>query len=143
MEVKLSVVAVLSADESCAHLNLPSQSWTLAKELVSVLSPFEKIINMLGGEKYVTMSLLLPIITGLQEDLATKVGDSSHIQKLKKALDSEHARNFPLENLDPISLPVLWTTLDPRFHDLEFFWSDDDRLKVHAALLEELKDTLI
>ena len=41
---------------------LTSDEWKFLQELISILGPFEEATKYLGGEKYVTHSIMHPII---------------------------------------------------------------------------------
>ena len=103
-----------------------------------MLGHFEKATTFFGGESYTTMSLVLPIIDGLIENVSVTLQDSSVIQKFKKKLWTELKEKFNFNKLSPQSLPVLCAALDPRFHDLPFLATDDERSSVKDTLLRQL-----
>ena len=45
---------------------LSSDEWDLLQQLILVLSPFEKVIKYLGDEKYVTHSIIHPMINEIK-----------------------------------------------------------------------------
>ena len=135
---KVNFVAVLSDESTYAYLNLPVNCWLLAKHLVDVLSPFEKATSLLGGERYITMSLVIPVIVSLKDGLSLDKNDTQHVRKFKKALSIALNKKFHLDCLEPSSLPVLCTAMVPRFRDLDFLEEEDDRAAVRQALLKQL-----
>ena len=50
-------------------LLLKDKMWTLAEDLVRVLTPAERATALLGGQTYVTVAFVLPIISSLVKHL--------------------------------------------------------------------------
>ena len=102
LEAKLAVVAVLSDESTYAYLNLPVNCWLLAKHLVNVLSPFGKATSLLQGERYISMSLVIPVIVSLKDGLSLDKNDTQHVRKFKKALSIALNKKFHLDCLRAI-----------------------------------------
>ena len=132
IEVKLAVTTVL--------LNLSDREWSLAKELRDVLGPFEKVTTVMGGQNYVTMSLIIPLIHGLAEGLEVSLRDSVDMKNFKRKICSELESKFHSDSLEPDSLPLLCSSMDPHFRDLQFLDEDEHRTSVKEALLEQLTE---
>ena len=77
----------------------------MAKELRDVLGPFEKVTTVMGGQNYVTMSLIIPLIHGLAEGLEVSLRDSVDMKKFKRKIRSELESKFHLDSLEPILYP--------------------------------------
>jgi hypothetical protein len=45
---------------------LSSDDWAVLKKCTSILKPMEALTTELSGEKYTTMSMIIPLIRGLQ-----------------------------------------------------------------------------
>jgi hypothetical protein len=56
---------------------LSSDEWELLQELVMTLGPFEEATNYLGGEKYITHSIMNPIINQIKNLLQSNSPSSS------------------------------------------------------------------
>ena len=50
-------------------LLLKDKMWVLAEDLVKVLNPAERATTLLGGQNYVSVAFILPIITSLAKHL--------------------------------------------------------------------------
>lgn len=94
----------------------------------------ELVTTRLSGEVYPTLSLLIPLMSGLQKTLEPKQKDKSVITKVKQALRKELKRRFSLDCLDVESKVVLAAALDPRFRGLTLL-SEDERKEVEACLI--------
>lgn len=46
--------------------SLTSEEWTVVKELIQILQPFEEATKAVSGEKYMTTSIIIIISEGLQ-----------------------------------------------------------------------------
>jgi hAT family C-terminal dimerisation region len=55
---------------------LSSDEWELLQELVITLGPFEEATNYLGGEKYITHSIMIPIIEQIKTLLLSPLSNS-------------------------------------------------------------------
>jgi hypothetical protein len=44
------------------QIMLTSDEWDILQELILILGPFEEATRYLGGEKYITYSIMNPII---------------------------------------------------------------------------------
>ena len=62
-ELLNSLVADAKKDgKQLEQLMLTSNEWNLLQELILVLGPFEEATRYLGGEKYITHSIMHPIL---------------------------------------------------------------------------------
>lgn len=75
IKMRWPITAVLSdesvAKRSAKHLDLTTAQWSLAKELVKILEPFDVATTVLCGEEKSTISCTLPIIFGLLQHVGT------------------------------------------------------------------------
>ena len=69
LKLKMAILTVLDRNEKreVRQLVLKDRQWELARDLVKVLAPFENVTEVLGGQKYVTASLLLPLVQKLHK----------------------------------------------------------------------------
>lgn len=121
--LKVALVALFEDDPDFADVTslLPSsRQWDLIKDLAEVLEVIEVATTQLSGEKYPTMSLVLPLVFGLRSQLAESDDDRCAVALFKRKLREQLTVRFSLDDLDPTSLPVLCTALDPRFRSLSF-----------------------
>ncbi len=52
---------------------LTSDEWDLLQELILILGPFEEATRYLGGEKYITYSIMNPIIKQIKTLLLSSI----------------------------------------------------------------------
>ena len=111
------------------ELYLTSYEKAVLRELVEVLEPFEEATDIQQGDKYNSISLVIPSLLGLKRnlnDLNTR--HSTHLTTtLKSSLDRRYGAIFD----DP--LYICSAILDPRF---KLNWSDDEE-KHKKVFLEE------
>ena len=120
LQLKEPIVTVLSHNKKDRALNLSNDQWDLAEDLVSVLRYLEQVTTRFSGELYLNLSLLLPLISGLQKTLKLKESDKPVITKVKQALRKKLKRRFSLDCLALESKALLAAALDPRFRGLIF-----------------------
>lgn len=130
LALKLPVLAAVedpatSCDES---MKLKDAHWALAKEVVPTLAPFAKATTVLGGEKYCTSSLVVPVIHTLVQGLQSELNDASGtITGFRACLRTELKKKFQLDPLQPLALPSLCAAVDPRSRALTFLESEADQ----------------
>ena len=101
-------------------LDLSAAQWALAEDLVKVLHPFEVATTVMSAEYNVSLSCVLPIMDGLYKGVNPSTDDLQAIVLFKEILQKELDRKFYLQNVEPDSLPVLASFLDPRFKLMKF-----------------------
>ena len=72
---------------------LTSDEWKFLQELISILGPFEEATQYLGGEKYVTYSIMHPIIKEIKRLLLTSTS-SFTLPNI--------SRNLEIEDVDDV-----------------------------------------
>ena len=119
--LKVLLTALLADDDftkagtlqSCSHLMLTSSWWDMAKDMAEVLEIIEVATTQLSGEQYPTISLVLPLVYGLGNQLASSNSDCRLVADFKAILREQPTWRFSLEKPHPSSLPLLCTALDP------------------------------
>lgn len=103
-------------------LMLSDNQWNLAEELKNILAEYEMATTIVSGQRYVTLSLLLPVISHLNEVTSSAATTSTvaAARRFAAKLSAELMSKFPIQNLDLKSVQVLSAVVDPRFHDLKF-----------------------
>ena len=145
LELRVAVTAVicdakLTPKRGDRELLLKDSQWKLAEELTSLLEPFEVATTVISSQSYVTLSLLMPVVSHLYETVSTAATESSSAtcRTVASILKSELKRKFPdTFQSHPASLPILCAALDPRFHHLAFL--DGDKA---AATKQAITDLL-
>lgn len=136
------MTAVLSCDEvtkrSDRALDVKSEQWTLAEELVKVLQPFEVTTTFLSYEANASLSCLLPVIRGLLESLQKQAEDIPSVRQFKQKVATEIKLRWELDSLDTSSAPVLTPVVDDRFKILREFDKDEAEM-VKAEIIERME----
>ena len=91
MELRWDIRSVLSDNDS-GSLDLSPEQWDLAKALLPVLWDLEEAARELSGEKYMTLSMVLPILHVLHAELLPAAGDKAAVRTLKSGLRSNYQR---------------------------------------------------
>lgn len=147
LQLRVALIAVLcdpsvTPKQADRDLLLKDSQWKLAEQLVEILEPFENATTAISGQKYVTLSLLMPIASHLYSAMAgecNKQGLATAAKSVARKLKSEMLRKFPdVCCPSPMSLSVVCACLDPRFRCLQFL--DDEKAE---ATKEHVKDLLL
>ena len=122
------------------RLDLKDEEWELASQLIVVLKPLQVATTALCEEHNVSVSLVYPVVYGLlKKHLAPASDDRTAVKVFKKTVASELKRRFDPDSEeiaeDP---PVLASALDPRYHQLKFFSSEQ-----RSVTYNKLKDLAV
>ncbi|KAG0718172.1 Zinc finger BED domain-containing protein 1 [Chionoecetes opilio] len=113
---------LLSKDHRTAPPMLTSEELAVANYLVAVLGPFDKATKEISGEKYVTASIVLPMVnclrTAVAEGSSVSEGDVVPLTDISAELLQEIDKRLVI--LENNSLLASATVLDPRFKLLHF-----------------------
>lgn len=117
--------------------NLRPEEWTILKDLIKVLKPFEVSTIAISGQKYMTASLVIVIVQGLfkvynslrKANLAPRV-----LHVVDKLIANMNERDG-FKNLEKSKTLSRCTFLDPRFKHIPFNHND--------TLLNTTKNDLI
>ena len=109
-------------DKERVALELISDDWRLAKQLLGVLSRVDLVTRCLGGERYSTLSWCLPLMSSLAAYCKEDVEDERLIvTSLKAHLHKSLEKHFMLSNTAATNYSAPAAAMDPRFRDLTFF----------------------
>jgi len=106
--------------------NLRPEEWTILKDLIKVLKPFEESTKAISGQKYMTASLVIVIVRGLfkvynslkKTNLAPRV-----LHVVDKLIANMNERDG-FKNLEKSKTLSRCTFLDPRFKHIPFNHND-------------------
>ena len=122
VEMRWPISAVLSDERVTKrldrNLDLRSDQWDLAKELLAPLQQIEVATVYFSEESKVSISSVLPILYGIMDNLAVADEDSSIVKNFKQTVVSSIKRRWSLHDISPIL--GLTTVLDARFKLLKF-----------------------
>jgi len=151
VRLKLPIMAVLEDDSVTTKpehraLLLKDKMWTLADDLVRVLSPAERATALLGGQSYVTLAFVLPIVSSLVKHLAKEEAKAAAEQGTVKTciknfcntLTLELKKKFGLDPINPVSILSLAASLDPRSRGLTYLPDDKSQTALKQELLQRL-----
>lgn len=91
--------------------------WVKLKTLSDLLRPLKVATKLLGGEKYATMSIVLPHLAKLVHSYQMDDDDPAYVTKFKKAM-LDHLRASQSTLMSNMLVKVA-TALDPRFKKLK------------------------
>ena len=132
VKLRVPLTAVLCDDQLTPkrqdrEMLLKDNEWMLAEHLIELLEPFEMATTAVSGQRYVTLSLLLPVASHLYLEVSSTLEKQlpTAAKNVAAKLMSEMTRKFPeISTPSPSSLPVVAAALDPLFRHLNFLDSD-------------------
>ena len=71
------------------YLDLKTEQWELAEEMVRVLQPFAVATTFFSYEENVSLSCVLPVLYGLMEGLMEEKNDHAVVAKFKEVVKSK------------------------------------------------------
>lgn len=142
LELRWPVTAVLSDERvtkrSDRHLDLTSEHWALAEELVRILHPFEVATTFFSYEENTSLSCVLPILHGLVDSLQQQPNPSEtvspSVRQFKQKVAGEIKQRWDLDSPNLSSPWVLALAVDPRFRQLKFL--DEEQVDSVKSELE-------
>ncbi|KAG5306571.1 ZBED1 protein, partial [Acromyrmex insinuator] len=90
----------------------------ILKEVITILQPIELITKKIGGDKYPTVSIVIPIIRCMEESINNCIPMINNSINFKRNILSEIERRF--HNIERYNTLIIATLLDPRFKKLHF-----------------------
>ena len=119
------------------YLDLKSEQWKLAEELIEVLENFCIATTFLSSEENVSMSAAHPILHGIIDQLEPDVSDSTTIKHFKEVVSSEISERFELNSLHSAHPMLLTAIMDPRFKNLTLSkYSETEQEAIKKSILE-------
>lgn len=132
-----NIAAAVTAVVFRLGINLPTISYNdmlLINEIILCLEPFKTATDRISGSQYVTISLLIPLTTGILTELEQlKVTSDAGSAFRKFLINRTKERLLPYEDEKLCSIA---TILDPRFKNFAFF--DDTKVTCHILALQDL-----
>ena len=116
------------------EFHLSAHEKSILREFVQILQPFEDATDILQGQKYASICLVIPTYIGLKTNLE-KANETRHCQDLIKTLTESLAKT--LGHVVTHSLYCISTFLDPHFK-LKWCSSEAQRIAVKSMIFEKL-----
>lgn len=123
------------ADLERAPENLSGSEWLILKDIVPILKPALELTKLLSGEKYVTMSIIVPLIRGLQYSMSMITPETDVGTHLKRSLTETVFRR--LGQLEANKIVAKAAFQDPRFKKAGF-GTESHASNVQQWVIEEL-----
>ncbi|CAG9833257.1 unnamed protein product [Diabrotica balteata] len=114
---------------------LDASEWGVIEESLKLLKPLEIMTTALSGEKYPTLSTVIPLLRGLQFSLNRMDTTTDICGNLKQSLLDTIARRLGILEYDKIISKAVF--LDPRFKKLAF-GNDTNANNAQKWITEEL-----
>lgn len=112
LEVKISLSATLPQLDSSPP-NLDSNEWIITEDVVALLRPFENVTVILSGEKYPSLSSVIPLVLGLRNAMENKTPVTELGKNLKRSLSAVIEKRLAVYETNRTASNA--TFLDPRF----------------------------
>ena len=105
---------VLASDRKSSHLIPTWQDFDVLDSMLAVLSPLRKMTDLLSGEKFVTVSIVKPLLNHLySEILVEKEGETNLTLEMKSRIKAKLEECYETAEIDDFL--SLCSFLDPRF----------------------------
>ncbi|CAG8722449.1 6851_t:CDS:2, partial [Gigaspora rosea] len=95
---------------------LTNEEFSIARELVNLLSPFDKATEILSGSNYATLGIMVPTVEELIYRFSNIDSEIDIINEVKETILSNLTSRWSL----PHDYGMFASLLDPRFKDLSF-----------------------
>eukprot|EP00102_Acyrthosiphon_pisum_P014611 XP_008184752.1 PREDICTED: zinc finger BED domain-containing protein 1-like [Acyrthosiphon pisum] len=138
IEIKNPISAAMSSLRRAPNF-LTATEWDLIADCAPILKPFEHMTSELSGEKYPTLSLVIPLIRGLQYTVKNIKPDTHAGILLQNTLLDVVARR--LGSLEKNSIVAKSTFLDPRLKKTAFGLADNAG-NTEKWIIEELTSNI-
>lgn len=130
---------LLSSKHKNAPVMLTPMEVDIVRDYITVLKPFEAATKEISGEKYVTASMVIPIVNCVRGQLRKTTPESGTARVLKSRL--EEKMNGRVSDLEKRELLAVATVLDPRFKKIHF-QSAVNAASAIAAISREVRQQL-
>ncbi|XP_017474101.1 PREDICTED: zinc finger BED domain-containing protein 4-like [Rhagoletis zephyria] len=117
VELAPFISPILLKDLYAPHM-LSAAELNNIKELLNILKPLEFITRELSGEKYVTISKVIPLINCLVTQVSALEENAPVCAAAKKVLPDQIQYRFG--QIEHVPIIAISTMLDPRFKNLHF-----------------------
>ena len=133
-------LCVVVANLPSAPEFLDAEEWKTLEDCVKVLQPSNELTTVLSGEKYPTLSVVIPLLRGFQFTVRNLNTNTDIGQELKvRVLDTVTRRLFSLESNKIVAEACF---LDPRFKKYGF-GVDENADMAQKLVIEELTQAIM
>ncbi len=117
--------------------SIRNEDWLIAEDLLDLLGPLESITRTLCGDKFSTVSLIIPTIRTSIEHLTGFFLKSNDVLKLRAIIVNNLKERF--KTIETEEIFQLSTYLDPRFKSTGFF-KDEHASNAIILLKKQIKN---
>ena len=138
-KMKDAIVLYLAGKNNKDAIQITEKDWEFIQELTVVYRPLKTATNELSGEKFTTLSKVIPLATRLL-DIYSKVNveESDEAQTVRKLIYESLKKQF--KDVDSSEMLTCATLFDPRFKDQYFKPSLIRSAAIYAAKHEAQKE---
>lgn len=113
-----------------------ASEWKVINELVCILKPVNEATTISSGAKYPTLSMIIPLIEGMLDNITKSTAKSVHCSGIQFSRELVRAikSRFPLLKSNFTLMSSMY--LDPRFKNI--FMDDHEERKVRDFLVSQL-----
>lgn len=136
LQEQQAAIAATLMESKDTHLMPEGSEWKIIDELVNVLTPFNLATETLSGEKYPTISMIVPLLHKLL-NVSLKIcdNDDTCTKEIKKAISGDLCSRY--QSTDIQKLLKVATYLDPQCKTLPFLSDTEKRF-----VIDDLEDFL-
>ena len=136
LQEQQAAIAATLMESKDTHLMPEGSEWKIIDQLVEVLTPFNLATETMSGEKYPTISMIIPLLHKLLNvTLKVSAADDACTKEIKEAISTDLCRRY--QSTTTQKLLKVATYLDPRCKSLPFL-SDTEK----NFVIEDLEDYL-
>lgn len=142
LQAKDAMIAYMAAPcgKSFKGPKLLDSDWERMSKYVEVLELFCEATELLGGDKYVSCSSVLPVLSSLTKHLNVHDDDPGYIARFKSStLVDFQARVTGMNGIEVVRIA---TALDPRYKSLRSF-KEEAKCQTWTAILDRLSATSV
>jgi len=136
LQARKAITIFMSSERN--HFNIPNLSdsdWDKISNYVKVLDLFCQATVLLGGQKYVSCSCVLPLLKCLTKHMAVNDNNPGYIARFKVAsIDDFTKRVVEIKSIESLKIA---TALDPRYKNLKCL-TEDLKERVWTRIKEKL-----
>lgn len=134
-EQQQAICAVLLDNREDRQLMPTDEEISIVEELIVILKSFREATEIMSGEKYPSLGIVLPLLKKILSTLIPKEGDISLVREVKNTVRTDLESRY--QNDQVKRMLRIATFLDPRFKTLPFV-ETSERLEIKMAVVSEL-----
>ena len=134
-EQQQAICAVLLDNREDRQLMPTYQEISVVEEMIMILKSFRDATEIMSGETYPSLGIVMPLLKKILSILIPKEGDNSLVREVKNTVRSDLERRYQSDEVKHILR--IATFLDPRFKSLPFV-DTSERVEIKLTVVYEL-----